>query len=140
VRLRRELEDRDEEERERRRGEERHLDDGELAAGELAAGRPGIARIDADVDEAVQRHRERASADHRQRDPEEIVRGGRPADGKERPDVGEGKREDGVLDLHEPREPRRQRRKRRSRSRHERHAMPWPLQPRPTCNDCVTTF
>src|SRR5690349_23966578 len=109
VRLRRELEDGDEEERERGRAEEDDLGDGQLPARELAAGGARVARVDTGIDEPVERHRERAGPDHRERDPDEIVRGRRLADGEERADVRERQREDGVLDLDEPRVARRQR-------------------------------
>ena len=65
------------------------------------------------VDQPVERHRERARADHRERDPEQVVPARRPVHREERADVRERQREDRVLDLHEPREPRRQRRRSR---------------------------
>ena len=122
VRLRRELPDGDEEERERRCAEERDLHDRQLPARQLASGGARVARVDAGVDQPVQRHRERTRADHRERDPDEVVRRRRPADREERADVGERQREDRVLDLHEPREARGQRRERRRRGGHGRHA------------------
>ena len=94
----------------------------QLPARELAARGARVARVDAGVDEPVQRHRERPRADHRERDPEQVVRRRRLADGEERADVRERQREDRVLDLHEPREARRQRRERRSGGVHGRHA------------------
>ena len=87
----------------------------QLAARQLAGRGARVARVDRRVDEPVERHRERPRADHGQRDPDEVVRRRRAADGEKRADVRERQREDGVLDLDEPREPSRQRRKRRRR-------------------------
>ena len=103
-----ELPDRGEEERERSGAEDDDLGDRELAARELAAGRPRVSRVDARIDQAVERHRQRAGADHGKRDPEEIVSARRPVDCEERADVGKRQREDRVLDLDEPREARRE--------------------------------
>src|SRR5207248_551368 len=95
----RELEDGDEEERERGGAEERDLRRREQAARELTAGRAWVARVDLRVDQPVQPHRERAGADHRERDPEEVVRRRYAVDRQEGADVREREREDGVLDL-----------------------------------------
>src|SRR5436853_1812568 len=73
VRLRGELPDRDEKERERGKAEEPDLERRQLPARQLAGSGAWVARVDAGVDEPVQRHRERARADHRQRDPDEVV-------------------------------------------------------------------
>ena len=71
------------------------------AARQLAAGRARIAGVDAGVDQAVERHREAARADHRDRDPERSPRAGHAVDGEERADVRERQREDRVLELDE---------------------------------------
>ncbi len=96
-----ELPDSDEKERERANAEDDDLGDRELTARNLPARGTRISRVDPGVDQAVERHRERAGTDHRQRDPEEVVSAGHPADGEERADVGERQRKDGVLDLDE---------------------------------------
>ena len=101
-----ELIDGDEEERERPGAEEDDLRHRELSARDLPAGGAWVARVDAGVDQPVERHCERSRADHRQRDPQQVVRARRSPDGEERTDVGEGQRKDGVLDLDEAREAR----------------------------------
>ena len=70
------------------------------------------------VDQPVQRHRQRTRADHREGDPEQVVRRRNIADGQERADVGERQREDRVLELDEPGEPHGQRGERRSSRLH----------------------
>ena len=106
-----ELPDGDEEQRERGDAEDDDLRDRELAARDLAAGGARVPRVDPRVDQPVERHRERAGADHRERDPEEVVRARPAVDREKGADVRERQREDRVLDLDEPREPRRQRRR-----------------------------
>ena len=64
----------------------------------------GLRGVDPRVDQPVQRHRERAGADHRDRDPEQVVRRRDAVDREERADVGERQREDRVLDLDQARE------------------------------------
>ena len=86
------------------------LDDRQLPARQLAAGGARVARVEPRVDQPVQRHRQRPRADHRDRDPDEVVPARPRVHGEERADVRERQREHGVLDLHEPREARRQRR------------------------------
>src|SRR5262249_34852946 len=101
-----ELPDGREEERQRGEAEGDHLRDGELAARDLPAGGTGISGIDPRVDQTVERHRKRAGTDHRERDPQQIVRARRSVHGKKRADIRERQREDRVLDLHQPRKPR----------------------------------
>ena len=103
MRERRELEDGDEEERERGHTEDSDLRDGQLSARELPARGARIPRVDAGVDQPVQRHRERAGADHRERDPDQVVSGRGTINGEEGADICKRQREDRVLDLHEPR-------------------------------------
>ena len=74
------------------------------AGGQLPRRRPRVAGVDAGVDEPVERHRQRAGADHRHGDPDEVVRARDAVDGEEGADVRERQREDRVLDLHERRE------------------------------------
>ncbi len=120
ARDRRELPHGEEKDRERHRAEQRHLDDRQLAARNLPAGGARIARVEPRVDQPVQRHRQRPRADHRDGDPDEVVPARPRIDGEERADVRKGQREDGVLDLHEPREARRQRSECRSGRGHRR--------------------
>ena len=96
-----ELPDRNEEERERRKAEEHDLERRQAPRRQLPPLGPRVARIDLRVDEPVQRHRQRPGTDHRQRDPEQVVRRRDPVDGEQRTDVGERQREDRVLDLDE---------------------------------------
>ena len=98
---RRELVDGDEEDRERGEAEEHDLPGPERAARELPAGGARVARVDAGVDQPVERHRQAARADHRHRDPEEVGGARDAVDGEERADVGEREREDRVLELDE---------------------------------------
>ena len=70
----------------------------------LAAGGARVPRVDLRVDQPVEGHRQRAGADHRHRDPDEIVRARHSVDRQQRADVREREREDGVLDLDERRE------------------------------------
>src|SRR5262249_13676942 len=100
------LPDRGEEERKREEAEDDDLGDGQLAARQLPPRRARVPCVDPPVDPAAERHSERAGADHRDRDPEEVVAAWRPADREERADVGERQREDRVLDLDETCEPR----------------------------------
>ena len=72
--------------------------------GQLAPRGARVARVDLRVDQPVERHRQRPGADHRQRDPEQVVRARDAVDREERADVGERQREDRVLDLDERRE------------------------------------
>ena len=65
-----ELPDGGEKERERAETEDDDLGDRELAARDLPAGGARVPRVDPRVDQAVERHRERPCADHRERDPE----------------------------------------------------------------------
>src|SRR5919204_6974328 len=95
------LEDGDEEERKRGRAEGGDLAAAEESGWELARGSARIARVDRGIDQPVQAHRQRAGPDHREGDPDEIVRGRNPTDAEQRADVGERQREDRVLDLDE---------------------------------------
>ena len=74
-----ELPDGDEEDQQRQHAEHEHLGHRERARGELAAGRARVAGVDAPVDQAVQAHRQRPSADHGDGDPQQVGgRGDRP--------------------------------------------------------------
>ncbi len=97
-----ELPDREEVDDQRHQAEHDHGGAGEGARRQLASRGAGIGRIDPRVDQAVQRHRKRARSDHRNRDPDQVVRGRNAANGEERADVGERQREDRVLELDEP--------------------------------------
>ncbi len=100
-----ELVDGNEEQRERAGAEEHHLRLREQPRRELAPRRARVARVQAGVDQAVQSHRQRAGTDHRDRDPEQVVRARGSVHGEERPDVRERQREDRVLELDERVEP-----------------------------------
>src|SRR5437764_1325396 len=93
----------------RRDTEERDLQAREQTGGQLARGGSRIPRIELRVDQAVESHRRRTRADHRDGDPHEVVRRGNTMDREKRADVGKWQRKDGVLDLHQPGEPRRKR-------------------------------
>ena len=108
ARRRFELEDRDEEDDERRDAEERDLRAREQPRRQLARRGARIARVELGVDQPVQPHRERARADHRDGDPEQVVRRRDAVDREQRADVRERQREERVLDLHEPREAQRE--------------------------------
>ena len=98
---RRELEDGDEEDGQRKDAEEDDLRRREGAARELPSRRARVPGVDARVDEPVERHREAPGSEHGHGDPEKVVRARDPVDREERADVGERKREDRVLDLHQ---------------------------------------
>ena len=97
------LPDGDQEDRQRSPAERPDLRLRQCPGGELARGGARVPRVELGVDQPVQRHRERAGADHRERDPDEIVRGRDPLDAEERAHVREREREERVLDLDEPR-------------------------------------
>jgi hypothetical protein len=97
-----ELEHRHRVERERRGAKADHLGGAERTRRELARRGARVERVDPRVDQTVERHRERAGADHRKRDPEQVVRRRHALDGEERADVREREREDRVLELDEP--------------------------------------
>ena len=100
-----ELEDGEHEHGERRCAEENYLSPRQQPRRQLAGCGARIARVQLCVDQPVQAHRERASADHRHRDPQEIACGRNVVYGKQSADVGERQCEERVLDLHEPRKP-----------------------------------
>ena len=100
-----ELVHRDQEDGEREGAEENDLRGREQPRRQLAARGARVTRVEPRVDQAVQPHRQRTGADHRDRDPDQVVRARRGVDREEGADVREREREDGVLELDEPREP-----------------------------------
>ena len=88
--------------------EERDLRARQQARGQLARSGSRIARVELRVDQPVQPHRQRPRADHRDGDPEQVVRRGHAVHREQRADVRERQREQRVLDLHEPREAQRE--------------------------------
>ena len=96
-----ELEAREEVQRERQRAERRHLHARERPRG---SSRPAVRGLRASISASMSRFSPIASeprADHRERDPEQVVCRRHVVDGQERADVRERQREDRVLDLDE---------------------------------------
>jgi hypothetical protein len=89
---------RDEQQRQPRAGCPQHDRGRERAAGERAASRARVACVDLAVEEAIRRHRRRARAQHRERDPYELRRRRNSPRREHRADVRKGQRKEGVLD------------------------------------------
>ena len=100
-----ELPHRDEVDAEREDAERGDLQPCEDAGRDLPSRGPGVPRIDLRVDEAIEAHRQRPRADHRERDPRHRLEAGPAVHREQRPDVGEREREDRVLEPDEAREP-----------------------------------
>ena len=96
-----ELPDRQQEHAERDEAEERDLRFGQLARRKLAARSARVPGVDAGVDQLIEPHRQRAGPDHRNRDPEQVVRRRDAVDREEGADVRKRQREDRVLELDE---------------------------------------
>src|SRR6188472_738895 len=100
-----ELEHRDEIDEQREEAERPDLHARERTGRKLPRGGAWVPRVDLRVDEAVQPHRERPGADHRDRDPGHRLDPRPAVDGEQRADVRKREREDRVLEPDEPREP-----------------------------------
>jgi len=104
-RQRRELAQRDCEHDQTGGAEQQDVARSKEARRQLASSGARVRGVELGVDQTVQRHRQRAGAGHRDRDPDQIAERGSPVNCQDRADVRVRQREDRVLELDERGEP-----------------------------------